>query len=93
MDYSLPGSSVPGIFPGRNTGVGCHFLLQGIFLTQGLICIYEETGLEEVQAGIKISRRNIHNLRYADDATLVAETQEELKSPLMKVKEESEKAG
>ena len=62
-------------------------------MTQGLICIYEETGLEEVQAGIKISRRNIHNLRYADDTTLMAEREEELKSPLMKVKEESEKVG
>ena len=50
-------------------------------------------GLEEAQAGIKISRRNINNLRYADDTTLVAESEEELKSLLMKVKEESEKAG
>ena len=50
-------------------------------------------GLEEAQAGIKISRRNINNLRYADDTTLMAESEEELKSLLMKVKEESEKAG
>ena len=50
-------------------------------------------GLEEAQAGIKISRRNISNLRYADDTTLMAESEEELKSLLMKVKEESEKAG
>ena len=49
-------------------------------------------GLEEAQAGIKIARRNINNLRYADDTTLMAESEEELKSPLMKVKEESEKA-
>src|SRR5574337_174479 len=49
-------------------------------------------GLEEVQAGIKIARRNINNLRYADDTTLMAESEEELKSLLMKVKEESEKA-
>ena len=48
-------------------------------------------GLEETQTGIKISRRNINNLRYADDTTLMAESKEELKSPLMKVKEESEK--
>ena len=48
-------------------------------------------GLEEVQAGIKIARRNINNLRYADDTTLMAEMEEELKSLLMKVKEESEK--
>ena len=50
-------------------------------------------GLDEAQAGIKIARRNINNLRYADDTTLVAESEEELKSLLMKVKEESEKAG
>ena len=50
-------------------------------------------GLEEAQAGIKISRRNINNLRYADDITLMAESEEELKSLLMKVKEESEKVG
>ena len=50
-------------------------------------------GLEEVQARIKIARRNINNLRYADDTTLMAESEEELKSLLMKVKEESEKVG
>ena len=49
--------------------------------------------LDEAQAGIKITRRNINNLRYADDTTLMAESEEELKSLLMKVKEESEKAG
>ena len=49
-------------------------------------------GLDEAQAGIKISRRNINNLRYADDTTLMAESEEELKSLLMKVKQESEKA-
>ena len=51
------------------------------------------TGLEEAQAGIKIAGRNINNLRYADDTTPMAESQEELKSLLMKVKEESEKVG
>ena len=51
------------------------------------------SGLEEAQAGIKISGRNINNLRYADDPTLMAESEEELKSLLMKVKVESEKAG
>ena len=51
------------------------------------------TGLEETQAGIKIAGRNINNLRYADDNTLMAESEEELNSLLMKVKEESEKAG
>ena len=50
-------------------------------------------GLEKAQAGIKIARRNINNLRYADDTTLMAESEEELKSLLMKVKEDSEKAG
>ena len=51
------------------------------------------TGLEETQAGIKIARRNINNLRYTDDTTLMAESEEELKSLLMKVKEESEEVG
>ena len=51
------------------------------------------TGLEEAQAGIKIARRNINNLRYADDTTVMAESEEELKSLLMKVKEESENVG
>ena len=51
------------------------------------------TGLEEAQAGIKIARRNINNLRYADDTNFMAESEEELKSLLMKVKEESEKVG
>ena len=50
-------------------------------------------GLKEAQAGIKIARRNINNLRYADDTTFMADSEEELKSLLMKVKEESEKAG
>ena len=50
-------------------------------------------GLDEAQAGIKIARRNINNLRYASDTTLMAESKQELKSLLMKVKEESEKAG
>ena len=55
--------------------------------------IMQNTGLDEAQAGIKISRRNINNLRYTDDTTLMAESEEELKSFLMKVKEESEKVG
>ena len=50
-------------------------------------------GLDEAQAGIKVTGRNINNLRYADDTTLMAESEDELKSLLMKVKEESEKAG
>ena len=57
------------------------------------VYIMRNAGLEEAQAGIKIDRRNINNLRYADDTTLMAESEEELKSLLMKVKEESEKVG
>ena len=53
----------------------------------------QNAGLDEAQAGIEITERNINNLRYADDTTLMAESKEELKSLLMKVKEESEKAG
>ena len=69
---------------------------QGYILSPGLFNLYAEyivrnTGLNEAQAGIKIARRNINNLRYADDTTLMAEGEEELKSLLMKVKEESEK--
>ena len=55
--------------------------------------IMRNAGLEEAQTGIKIARRNINNLRYADDTTLMAKSEEELKSLLMKVKEESEKVG
>ena len=55
--------------------------------------IIRNAGLEEAQAGIKIARRNLNNLRYADDTTLMAESKDELKSLLMKVKEESEKFG
>ena len=53
----------------------------------------QDAGLDETQVGIKTAERNINNLRYADDTTLTAESEEELKSLLMKVKEESEKAG
>ena len=58
-----------------------------VTLLISLLCIMRNTGLEEAQAGIKIARRNINNLRYADDTTLMAESEEELKSLLMKVKE------
>ena len=64
----------------------CLFNLYAEYITQN-------ARLDEAQAGIKIARRNINNLRYADDITLMAESKEELKSLLMKVKEESEKAG
>ena len=68
---------------------------QGCVLSPCLFNLYAEhimrnSGLDEAQAGIKISRRNIYNLRYGDDTTLMAESEEELKSLLMKVKEESE---
>ena len=71
---------------------------QGCILSPCLFNFYAEylmrnSGLEEAQDGIKIARRNINNLRYADDTTLMAESEEELKSLLMKVKEESEKLG
>ena len=71
---------------------------QGCVLSPCLFNLYAENimrnaGLEEAQAGIKIAGRNINNLRYADDTTLMAENEEELKSLLMKVKEESEKVG
>ena len=71
---------------------------QGCILSPCLFNFYSEyivrnAGLEETQAGIKIARRNINNLRYTDDTTLMAESEEELKSLLMKVKEESEKVG
>ena len=71
---------------------------QGCILSRCLFNFYAEyimrnTGLEEAQAGMKIAGRNINNLRYADDTTLMAESEEELKSLLMKVQEESEKIG
>ena len=76
-------------------GKGVH---QGCILSPCLFHLYAEdimrnAGLEEAQAGIKIAGRNINNLRQADDNTLMAESEEELKSLLMKVKEESEKVG
>ena len=76
-------------------GKGVH---QGCILSPCLFNLYAEyimrnAGLEEAQAGIKIAQRSINNFRYADDTTLMAESEEELKSLLMKVKEESEKVG
>ena len=71
---------------------------QGCILIPSLFNLYAEyiirnTGLDEIQAGIKIAWRNINNLRYADDTTLMVESEEELKSLLMKLKEENEKVG
>ena len=79
----------------QQTGKGVR---QGCILSPCLFNLYSEyimrnAGLEEAQAGIKIAGRNINNLRYANDTTLMAESNEELKSLLMKVKEESEKVG
>ena len=74
-------------------GKGVH---QGCILSSclfNLICRVPHAGLDEAQAGIKIAGRNINNLRYADDTTLMAESEEELKSFLMKMKEEGEKIG
>ena len=80
---------------GSKIGKGVH---QGYILSPCLFNLYAEyimrnTGLDEAQAGIKTARRNINHLRYAEDTTLMAESEEELKSLLMKVKEESEKVG
>ena len=76
-------------------GKGVH---QGCILSSCLLNLYAEyikqnAGLDEAQAGIKIAGRNINNLRYADDTTLMTESEEELKNLLMKVKEQSEKVG
>ena len=81
-DGSPPGSPVPGILQARTLEWAAN-----------ADYIIWNAGLDEVQAGIKIAGRNINNLRYTDDTTLMAESEEELKSLLMKVKEESEKVG
>ena len=78
--------------------IGKGVVHQGCVLSPCLFSLYAEyimqnARLDEAQAGIKIARRTINNLRYADDMTLMAESKEELKSLLMKVKEESEKVG
>ena len=74
-------------------GVRQSCILSPCLLNSYAEYIMRNAGLDEAQAGVKIARRNINNLRYADDTTLMAESKEELKSLLMKVKEESEKAG
>ena len=76
---------------GKGVCQGC--ILSPCFFNLYVEYIMRDAGLEEAQARVKISRRNINNLRYADDTTLMAESEEELKSILMKVKEESEKDG
>ena len=76
---------------GKGVGQGC--ILSLCLFNLDAEYIMRNAGLDEAQARIKIARRNINNLRYADDTTLMAESEEELKSLLMKVKEESEKVG
>ena len=85
IDSSPPGSPVPGILQAR--------ILEWVAISFSLYAVYimHITGLDEAQAGIKIAKRNINNRRYEDDTTLMAESEEELKSFLMRVKEESEK--
>ena len=104
----LPNLPLRNLYAGQEatgrTGHGTDWFQIGKGVRQGCIllpCLFnlyagyimKNTGLEEAQAGIKISARNINNLRYADDTNLMAESEEELKSLLMKVKEESEKVG
>ena len=95
--------SIHGIFQARVLEWGAiafsrKGIQQGGILSLCLFNLYagyimQNVGLDESQAGVKIAKRNINNVRYADDTTLMAESEEELKSLLMKVKEESEKAG
>ena len=87
MDCSPPGSSIHGIFLARVLEWGA------IAFSVYAEYIMRNTGLEEAQAAMKTAGNNINNLRYTDDITLIAESEEELKSLLMKVKEESEKVG
>ena len=76
---------------GKGVQQGC--ILSPCLFNLSAVCIMWNSGLDEAQAGIKIARRNINNFRHADDTTLTAESEEELKNLLMRVKEESEKAG
>ena len=94
-------SQEPTVRTGHGTTNWFHIgkgVCQGCILSPCLFNLHAEyivqnAGLDEAQAGIKIAEKNINNLRYADDTTLMAESEEELKSLLMKVKEESEKVG
>ena len=80
-----------GFQTGQGVGQGC--ILSHCLFNLNAEYIMQNARLDEAQAGIKIARRNISNLRYADDTTFMAESEEELQSLLMKVKEESEKVG
>ena len=83
--------AVQGTFKSQGVRQGC--ILAPCFFNFYAEYIMRNPGLEETQAWVKIARRNINNLRYADDTTLMAESEQELKSLLMKVKEESENVG
>ena len=87
LAWRIPGTGEPGGLP----SMGSHRV--GHDLAAAAEYIMRSAGLDEAQAGIKIARRNINNLRYTDDTTLMAESEEELNSLMMKVKEESEKVG
>ena len=92
LAWRIPGTGEPGGLP----SMGSHRVghdWSDLAAASAAEYIMWNAGLDEAQAGIKIARRNINNLRYADDTTLIAESKEELKSLLMKVKEETEKAG
>ena len=90
LAWRVPGTGKPGGLPSLGShGVG-H---DSSDLAAAAEYIMRNAGLDEAQAGIKIARRNINNIRYADDTTLMAKSEEELKSLLMKVKEESGKVG
>ena len=89
LAWRIPGTGEPGGLP----SVGSHRVRHDWSDAAAAEYIMRNAELNESQAGIKIARRNINNLRYADDTTLLAESEEELKSLLMKVKEESKKAG
>ena len=101
MDFSPPGFSIQGTFQERVVEQGAiafsEEYLRAVYChpaySADMQYIMRNSGLEDAQARIKIAWRNINNLRYADDTTLMAESEEELKRLLMKVKEESEKVG
>ena len=92
LAWRIPGTGESGVLPSMRSYSVWHDW-SDLAAVAAADYIMRNAGLEETQAGIKIARRNINNFRYADDTTLMAESEEELKSLLMKVKEESEKVG